>query len=343
MRALILNSPRSLQIGEVQTPEIGPRDVLINVKACGICGSDVHGYDGSTGRRIPPLIMGHEAAGVIVKVGTGVGSFQLGDRVTFDSTISCGHCEYCLRGEVNLCESRQVLGVSCGEYRRHGAFAEFVAVPSHVVYALPDGFPYEKAALIEAVSIAVHAVRISDVVPGSAAVVIGTGMIGLLAIQALRHFGCTPVFAVDVDEERLRLAQQFGADIIFKGTDPEILSRLKRATNGQGPDLAVEAVGTQDSILTAIEGVRRGGTVTLIGNIARKVEIPLQSVVTRQLRLLGSCASAGEYPECIHLMDKGAIEVGPLISVVAPLREGAAWFDRLYQRQRGLMKVILEP
>lgn len=328
---------------EVPTPGFGPHEVLIQVKACGICGSDVHGYDGSTGRRIPPLIMGHEASGIVAEIGASVTSLRPGDRVTFDSTVSCGHCPFCLRGDINLCDNRQVLGVACADFRRNGAFAEYVAVPQHIVYPLPDSFPYEKAALIEAVSIAVHAAKITGIQPGSSAVIVGSGMIGLLAVQAFRVFGCTQILAIDLEQSKLDLARQLGADQTFLATDPDLLAKLKAATGGQGPDIAVEVVGAQKSILTAIEGVRRGGTVTLIGNLAPRVEIPLQIVVTRQLRLLGSCASAGEYGECIDLMTSGAINVNPLISALAPLREGAAWFNRLYTREPGLMKVILQP
>src|SRR6516164_7376215 len=138
MQALVLENYRDLQIRDVPDPEIGPRDVLIEVKACGICGSDVHGFDGSSGRRIPPLIMGHEAAGTVAQIGAEVHSYRVGDRVTFDSTVSCGECSFCRRGEVNLCDNRQVLGVSCSDYRRNGAFADYVAVPEHIVYSLPE-------------------------------------------------------------------------------------------------------------------------------------------------------------------------------------------------------------
>ncbi|HCC56989.1 MAG TPA: galactitol-1-phosphate 5-dehydrogenase, partial [Solibacterales bacterium] len=166
-----------------------PQDLLVQVKACGICGSDVHGYDGSTGRRVPPIVMGHEAAGVVAAVGREVKGYQPGDRVTFDSTVSCGHCFFCTRGQINLCDNRQVLGVSCGEYRRNGAFAEFVLVPQNIAYKLPDALAFEHAALIEAVSIAVHAANITPVELGDTAVVVGTGMIGLLALQAIRIAG----------------------------------------------------------------------------------------------------------------------------------------------------------
>lgn len=343
MEALVLEEARGLHLRDVPRPSLGAHDLLIRVKACGICGSDVHGYDGSTGRRIPPVIMGHEAAGVVAEAGSAVRTFKVGDRVTFDSTVSCGACPYCQAGEMNLCDNRQVLGVSCGDYRRNGAFAEYVAVPENIVYALPDHFPYEKAALIEAVSIGVHAAKITGIRPGSTAVVVGVGMIGVLALQAFRHFGCTTVFAVDLEQNKLDMARSLGADQTFLASDPELMAKLNAAAGGKGIDIAVEVVGAQKSVGTAIEAVRRGGTVTLIGNLSPKVEIPLQAVVTRQIRLQGSCASAGEYRECIALMESGAIQVDPLISAVAPLREGPDWFNRLYDRQPGLMKVILQP
>src|SRR5450755_2334677 len=129
MKALQLTKYNHLEIQDLPVPIPGPTEVLIRVAACGICGSDVHGYDGSSGRRVPPIVMGHEAAGTVAAIGEGVKDLAEGDRVTFDSTVYCGACSYCLRGEVNLCEQRQVLGVSCADYRRAGAFAEFVSVP----------------------------------------------------------------------------------------------------------------------------------------------------------------------------------------------------------------------
>ncbi len=343
MRALLLEKYNQLELRDIPIPDPGHEDVLIRVKACGICGSDVHGYDGSTGRRIPPLIMGHEASGIVHSAGRDVRNFKPGDRVTFDSTISCGACRFCAAGAVNLCEKRQVLGVSCGEYRRNGAFAEYVSVPARIVYALPDEFSFVHAALIEAVSVAVHAAKITEIRPGSTAVVIGAGMIGLLSLQAFRHYGCDRVFVVDVDETRLKMARELGATDTFFGSTSEIVSRVLDVTDGRGANIAVEAVGAQDPINTAIECVCSGGTVTLIGNVSPKVEIPLQRVVSRQLRLLGSCASAGEYPECISLMQKGEIRVEPLISAVAPLSDAPQWFERLHSHEPGLMKVVLEP
>jgi L-iditol 2-dehydrogenase len=343
MKALLLKEYMKLEVVEMPEPEVGADEVLVRVRACGICGSDVHGLDGSTGRRLPPLVMGHEAAGVVAKLGAQVQDLKEGDRVTFDSTVWCGACFYCRRGQVNLCDHRQVLGVSCEDYRRHGAFAEYVAVPQHIVYPLPDGLGFEQAAMIEAVSVAVHAVGLTPVRLGDTAVVVGSGMIGLLVIQALRLAGCGRVIAVDLDEAKLRLAKELGADDQLNPNTCDVPEHVRGCTNGRGADIAAEVVGATEPLKTALSSLRKGGALTLVGNISPSVELPLQGVVTRQINLIGSCASAGEYPACIELLARGAMRVEPLMTAVAPLSEGPGWFHRLYNREANLMKVILQP
>jgi L-iditol 2-dehydrogenase len=343
MQALLLTEYRKLELTDVQRPAIGPRDVLVRVGACGICGSDVHGYDGSTGRRIPPLVMGHEAAGVVAEVGSNVPPSRIGQHVTFDSTISCGQCDSCRRGKMNLCTNRRIFGVACDEFRQHGAFAEFVAVPEHILYPLPNGMPFEHAAFIEPVSVAVHAVCRLKVSTGDRAVVIGSGMIGLLVIQTLRYAGCNEIFAIDVDNGRLKLAAELGASTTINNRETNAIAAVLEQTAGHGVDIAMEVVGNAAAMSTAIGCVRRGGQVGLVGNLSPEVPLPLQIVVTRELTLYGSCASAGEYPKAIELVASGAIRIAPLISAVAPLSDGPQWFERLYNREPGLMKVILKP
>jgi L-iditol 2-dehydrogenase len=343
MKSLLLSSYNNLEIAEMPVPAVGAGEVLVRVEACGICGSDVHGYDGGSGRRIPPIVMGHEAAGTVASVGSGVTGFAVGDRVTFDSTIYCGECAFCKRGEVNLCDNRQVIGVSCGDYRRHGAFAEYVAVPQRIVYHLPDGIAFSEAAMLEAASVALHAVRVSEAKGGETALVIGAGMIGLLTLQAARAAGCARVLIADVDETRLNLARDVGADATLLGSGAALTAEVKNRTEGRGVDITYEAVGRDETISTAIDCTRKGGNITLIGNIRPKVTLPLQKVVSRQLRLQGSCASAGEYPQAIELIVSGKIKVCPLITAVAPLEEGPRWFSRLHAGEPNLMKVILTP
>jgi L-iditol 2-dehydrogenase len=343
MQALVLTEYGHLEMKDRPAPVPGDGEVLIRVAACGICGSDVHGYDGSSGRRIPPLIMGHEAAGTMVSAGTGVKRFQPGDRVTFDSTICCGACDYCTRGEINLCDRRQVVGVSCGEYRRDGAFAEYIVVPERIVYSIPDTLSFAEAAMLEPVSVALHAVAVSRLRGGETALVIGAGMIGLLTLQAACAAGCSPVFVSDIDPTRLELARSMGATEIISLTGAALLHEIVRLTDGLGVDIAFEAVGRDETVNAAIDATRKGGTVTLIGNVTPEVKLPLQKVVSRELRLQGSAASAGEYPQAIEYIGTGRIHVTPLITAVAALEEGPRWFERLHAREPNLMKIVLAP
>ncbi|HZQ20665.1 MAG TPA: galactitol-1-phosphate 5-dehydrogenase [Terriglobales bacterium] len=342
MKALLLSQYRQLDVTDIPVPAFSDNEILVRVAACGICGSDVHGFDGSSGRRIPPIVMGHEAAGIISEVGKNVSGFKRGDRITFDSTVYCGDCPNCRRGDINLCDRRQVLGVSCGDYRRNGAFAEFVVVPSRIAYHLPENLSFNEAALLEAVSVALHAVALAPKRAGSTALVVGAGTIGLLVQQSLAACGYSRIFVTDVDQNRLKLSEKLGATAVLR-SGPELLPEILRLTSGVGADVVIEAVGNNLAVTCAINCTRKGGTVVLVGNISPEVTIPLQVVVSRQIRLQGSCASCGEYPRAIELMGGGKINVKPLISAVAPLDEGPQWFERLHAREPNLMKVVLAP
>lgn len=343
MKALVLTEYKKFELQDVPVPALGRGEVLVRVKACGICGSDVHGMDGSSGRRRPPIIMGHEAAGVVESVGEGVTAWNRGDRVTFDSTVYCGQCGYCREGQINLCNERRVLGVSCEEYRRHGAFAEYVALPERILYRLPEGVSFEHAAMVEPYSIALHALRLGGVSLNDTVVVVGAGMIGLALLQAARHTGCRELVAVDVAAERLRLAERCGATRVIDAGKEDALGVVERLTGNLGADVAFEAVGMSATVDLTLRCLRKGGVAVLVGNVTPKVDLPLQVVVTRELTVRGSCASRGEYPACIAMLARGALEPGPLISAVAPLAEGGAWFDRLYRKEPGLLKVVLQP
>jgi (R,R)-butanediol dehydrogenase/meso-butanediol dehydrogenase/diacetyl reductase/L-iditol 2-dehydrogenase len=344
MKALIMDSYRHLVYSDVTEPTIkNGNDVLIRIRAAAICGSDVHGFDGSTGRRKPPLIMGHEGSGDVVSVGNSVAAFRPGDRVTFDSTIYCGDCAPCRRCDVNLCDNRKVLGVSCDEYRCDGIFAEYAVVPDRIVYRIPARLPYEQAALTEPAAVAAHAVRRTPLSLDDSVAVVGTGIIGLLIIKILAISGSGRILAFETDPSRHDAALRAGADQVFDPREPDVIERVRAFTDGKMLDRVFEAVGATAPIHTALQLVRKGGTVTLVGNVSPSVDIPLQNIVTRQISLLGSCAIAGEYPLVIDMMARGKLDVTPLISVKAPLSEGQQWFDRLYAREPGLLKVVLEP
>ena len=371
MKALVLTAPSEFNY-DLNFPDPTPAagEVLVKVQACGICGSDIHGMDGRSGRRQMPIVMGHEAAGEIIAVGEGVTGWNLGDRVTFDSTEYCGECDECQQGFVNLCPNRKVLGVSPGEYRRHGCFAEKIALPTRILYRIPDTLSYEKAAFAEPVSIALHAVNLADGVEvgeafttmestcgdescegcecdeeakGGTAVVVGAGLIGLLVIQALKARGWETVIAVDLDDSRLELARKLGAAEVFNAKQEGLAMHIREICGGDGADASFEVVGAGAPLDLAIRSVCKGGQVILIGNLQPNTPIPLQEVVTRQLTIKGSCSCAGEYPEAIRRIEDGSIQVEPLLSAVVPLEAGADWFKRLYDNKEGLLKVVLQP
>lgn len=343
MRALILTEYNRLSYMEAADPVYGDDEVLIEVMACGICGSDVHGMDGSTGRRIPPLIMGHEASGVIKSVGRNVTDWKKGDRVAFDSTVYPLHDWFTLNGHYNLSDNREVLGVSPGSYKRHGAFAEYIAVPSHILYRIPDNVTFVQAAMVEPVAVALHALSLSGFFPGESCLVTGTGMIGCCVVQAAAAAGAVPLLAADIIDSRLGLALMLGATAGINTQRTAAVESVKKETGGRGVDVVFDASGISETVNFSIESVRKGGRVILVGNLSEKIPFPLQSVVTREIKLQGSCAVKGEYDTALRLISNGRIRVDPLISAVAPLSEGEQWFRKLYNKEPGLNKVILVP
>ncbi|HSH19254.1 MAG TPA: galactitol-1-phosphate 5-dehydrogenase [Draconibacterium sp.] len=343
MKALVLDEYKKLNYRDFPDPEIEPNEVLISVKACGICGSDVHGMDGSTGRRKPPIIMGHEASGIIAQIGSEVKDWQIGDRVTFDSTIYPLDDWYTRKGHYNLSDNREVLGVSPGDYRKHGAFAEFVSVPAYILYRIPDNVTFEQAAMVEPVTVAAHAINISKIQLGESAVVVGAGMVGMFVINMLKIAGANPIIATDLDDKKLELAKEFGATHTIESNDSKLSEKVKSLTKNRGADFGFEVVGISETVNLCINSLRKGGTAVLVGNLKPEVTIPLQKIVTTELSLLGSCAINGEYELVLDLLASGKISVDKMISAVAPLSEGAAWFDRLYNKEPGLNKVILVP
>jgi L-iditol 2-dehydrogenase len=323
MQALVHTAPMRLEYVERATPAIGAEDVLLQVKAVAICGSDVHGYTGSTGRRIPPIVMGHEAAGVVEAVGAGVTAWRTGDRVTFDSTVYCNECAECRLGHINLCLNRQIFGVSAPAFRRDGAMADFLAVPNWLLHRIPDGVSFDEAALVEPAAVAMHAARITPIEPGAVVVVVGAGAIGLLALQAARIRGAGTVVAMDVRDERLALARQLGADVAINSGSGDPAEALRAATGKATAPVVFEAVG--------------------IGNVQPTIEQNLQLIISKELTIRGSAASAGEYPICIAMIADGRLKTAPLISRTMPLADGQAAFDALHAAEAGLIKIVLRP
>ena len=343
MRALVYTGPMRLEYADRPIPVPASGEVLVRVRAVAICGSDVHGYTGTTGRRIPPVVMGHEASGVIEVPGSGAGAWAAGTRVTFDSIVWCGECRPCRLGRTNLCETRQTFGVSTPAFRRDGAMAEFVVVPEHLLHRLPDAVSFDAGAMVEPAAVAMHAARISGIEPGDLVVVVGAGLIGNLAMQAARTLGATAVAVADIQPDRLELARSLGADILIDSGTGEPATALEQATGRRTADVVLEAVGIQATIDLATSLTRPGGSLTLIGNVKPRVEQDLQGIVSGELTIRGSAASAGEFPDCIERIADGRLRVAELIGRVQPLEDGAAAFEALHRGESGLMRIVLRP
>jgi len=343
MKALLYTKPYCLEYSDFTHPVIGDDEVLISVKACGICGSDVHGFTGKTGRRIPPLIMGHEAAGIIEDVGKNVSGFEKGDRVCFDSTVYCSKCQPCRMGLYNRCEKRQVLGVSTPEFKRHGAFAEYVAVPWWIVSKIPENMSFIQSALLEPASIGTHAANRAPISADDTVVVIGAGTIGLFILQAARLRGAAKVIVADINEFRLEVAGKLGADMVINPLKSDLRETIFKETKNRGADVAFEAVGYAQTFRDGVSLTKTGGHLVAVGNLEKTAEFNLQELVARELTFTGSYASSGEFRDCIDLVASGKINVEPLISDVLPLKDGQGAFERLLKAKENLLKIVLEP
>lgn len=338
MRALMYTGEWQMPLQQVPAPTPGPGEVLVRVRAAGICGSDVHGYTGSTGRRQPGIIMGHEFSGVIEALGTGVTARMVGERVAVQPIMSCGTCPLCRAGRPNLCLHRKGIGWSV-----NGGYAELVAVPQQNAYPLPEGLPFQLGALAEPLAVALHAVNLTPLQLGDTALVVGAGPIGLLCVLALRLKGAGRILISDLSPRRLDLARQLGADVALNGREGDPVEAVKQLTGSLGADVVLEAVGLSPTVVQSIRATRNGGHVTWVGNSAPTVEVPMQEVVTRGLTVAGSYAFVGEFGRALDLLASGRVDAKRLIEQVAPLDDGPGLMHDLADGSLDAMKVMLEP
>lgn len=334
MKALVLTGPASFSYRETPTPVPAPDEVLIRVRACSICGSDVHGCLGTNGRRIPPVIMGHEASGVIEQLGTDVQNWNVGDRVTFDSTQYCGNCSNCRKGMTNLCLNRRIVGVACSDYKMNGAMAEYIAVKAHTLYPIPDMVSFEEACLIEPLSVGLHAVALSELKADASVVIIGDGTIGLMTLEAVLAAGAAHVNIVGHHPERFRHYARHRQVVPVRAI-PE--------ADFYHADFVFDTVGNGETLTDAFSYVRTGGTIVCIGNYAVTADFPLQECIVRQIRVFGSYSSAGEYPLGLRLIQDKKVDLSPFLEHILPLSDGEMAFQELLDRKKRILKTILLP
>jgi len=338
MQALIFEGPWQMPLREMEVPMPGSDDVIVRVRAAGVCGSDVHGFTGSTGRRTPGIVMGHEFAGTIETLGAEVAGWQTGQRVIVQPLITCGTCAFCRAGKPNVCANRQLIGM-----HQHGAYAECVRVPQAQLRAMPDDLGWEQAALVEPLAVALHAVNATSLRIMDTVVIVGAGPIGLLTLLAARLKGAGQVVVTDRSVHRLELARRLGAAMVINVAEQDAVAEVQRVTDGLGAHAAIEAVGITPTVQQAQAVTRIGGQVTWIGNSAPDVTINMQQVVTRELTIRGVYGFADEFEQAIAALASGWINVAPLIEVVAPLSDGPQMIHDLADGSLDAVKVVLQP
>jgi L-iditol 2-dehydrogenase len=307
MKAALLVEPRAIEIRDVQAPEPGPDEVLVRVVIAGICGSDYSLYHGKLAVPLP-VIPGHEAVGLIERLGLGVSGFALGQRVTIQPNFGCGECPVCLSGHINICPAKVRLGID-----RDGVFAEYVRVPARYVWPIPEGLEDEVAVFAEPLAVATHALKIAAPRKGDHTLILGAGVIGLLTLQmAALHGG--EVTACDLVEKRLALAKRLGASQVISANDP-----MESAYNSF--DLVYEASGSQEGLAQAIQLAGPGGRIVVVGLPGKENPVATALIVRKELQIMGSMIYTDEFPQVIDMLKTRQIETAPLITAKIHLSE----------------------
>jgi L-iditol 2-dehydrogenase len=338
MRALVYDGPEQLHLEERADPQPSRGEVVVAVHASGICGSDVHGYLGTTGRRRPGVVMGHEAAGVVSIIGPGVTTLAVGDHVVLRSILPCGACDQCRRSRPNVCVNRRGLGMHLD-----GAYADAVMLPEGALLRMPAEVAFEEAALIEPLAVAMHAVAITPIGPVDSVAIIGAGPIGLLTLLAVRILGVGQVHVTDRSSHRLLVARALGATRTSDVTNADAVGEILDATGGQGADVVFEAVGSSPTVDQSVRAARLGAQVTWIGNSDPRVELGMQDVVTKELTLRGAYGYVDEFDDAARAIADRRVDVRPLIERRAPLDDAVGLFADLAHGRLDAVKVMLVP
>ena len=338
MQAAVLQRPRELRVNEVPIPRPAENEALVRVKATGICSTDLMVYQG----RYPgplPIVPGHEAAGVVERIGAQVDGLQAGDRVVVEASWGCGACPMCIRGEDVRCRNR----VSQGR-TRDGTFAEYLSAPIRAVHALPSEIEFNNAQAIITVACSVRAIRRGRPDIGDRVAIFGPGIAGLVLAQLARNNGASDVVVFGTRDWRLDMARSLGATDVVNVRQDDWTERALALTGGQGFDVVFEASGNPDALLDAHRVVRTGGRIVAFtvydGPIDR---FPAQMLYSKEMTLIGVRGGAGGYPLAIELVRSGAVRLDPLVSHILPLSEAEEGFALMERSEEGVMRVVLTP
>jgi threonine dehydrogenase-like Zn-dependent dehydrogenase len=338
MKALVYEGPRDMNMRDKPIPEINGDEVLIEVKFTGICGSELGGYLGHNSLRVPPLVMGHEFSGIIRDIGQSkeTHSLTIGQAVTANPLISCRLCKQCLSGNQQLCRMRALLGAHLP-----GSYAQYVKVPIHAVYPLPETLSMEFGALVEPLSCAVRIAELAKSKPTDWVLIVGMGPIGLFVLQAMKLYGIDHIIAIDMNEQRLDIARQFNA-ITLNPAQVDVQSEIARIT-GDGVQVAIDAVGANVTRQQCIQACSFGGRVIFTGLHEANATLPINEMIRKEISTFGSFAySANNFIQALQWLSDGKVILDRWIER-APLEDGQACFEKLISNPGATAKILLMP
>ena len=342
MKAALLSSVGQLKITNVDPPQIQADDqVLIKVKSVGICGSEVHAFEGTHPYRVPPVVLGHEAAGVVAEVGKRVSGLQAGDRVLIDPQWTCGVCRHCLAGEINLCPEKRVMGTSAWP----GAFGEFVIAPQEAVYQLPESFSFIQGALIEPLTIAVHVMRRANMKSGQSVAILGSGSIGGMVSGMCRVHGANPIIVADINQHCLDVPRErLGATHDILLPDDQLVQKVRDISGGEGVDTVFICADDPELVGQGIEMIRPRGTVVLIALLtAEPLQLAAYNITGKEKHLIGSSmCTPDDVRRAIELVESGQVDVEAIATHILPLEEVQRGMELARSKTDQAIKVILE-
>jgi threonine dehydrogenase-like Zn-dependent dehydrogenase len=346
MKAGLLYNARDIRFGEAPLPAIGPQEVLLESKAAGICGTDLHIYRGEFEARVSyPAIQGHEFGGVIVEIGSEVRDFKPGDRVVVDPVISCHSCPACLTGQINACCTLKLLGVDLD-----GGYGQYVAVPASHLFALPDSIPMTQAPMVEMYALGHHILQRGQVQPGETVALLGCGKLGLSILDVLCHSASPGVtIATDLQPFRLETARKLGAEVALNIDEVDPVERVLELTNGVGVDCVIEAVGhyhlpdgQEAPLAQAVKMIRSGGRVVTCGLGEQLSAVHFKTLVLKEAEIIASRVTRGEFPRAIQMLGRGLLHPDLLITDIMPLENITAAFAQVDREAPQTIKIVLE-
>ncbi|QKS69762.1 NAD(P)-dependent alcohol dehydrogenase [Paenalkalicoccus suaedae] len=343
MRVAVLTHTKNIDKQTLEKPICADDEVIVEIKAVGLCGSDIHYYEhGRIGSFVveAPIILGHEASGVIVEVGKDVPTRAVGERVAIEPGIPCRKCDYCSDGRYNLCPNVRFLATPPYD----GAFCEYVAMRADMVYPVPDTMSYAEAALIEPFSVGLHAIDRADLAMGENIVIMGMGPIGLMTAAAASMRGAGEVIGVDLEGERLELAKRFGVTKTINLAEENLEEAVLKATAGKGADVCIETAGSTKAVQGCLQVVKRGGKITIVGMPPTDIaELNISDIVGKEVDINGVFRYHHTYPKAIKLLEKSTIKLEDMVSATYKLEDTAEAIERAINDKKSTMKLIIEP